>query len=308
MNICRILLAAALLAALPFPPAALFAAEPPVVKTLVNKTRAGLAIQGYDPVAYFTEGKPVKGDPAFTAEHDGVGYRFASAAHRDLFVANPAKYAPAYGGYCGYAAAINRLSPIDPRFFQIIDGRLILQHNQKALDKWNALPGNVAQADKNWPGLVQRNGTVGKTLLNLDAKGVAIEGYDPVSYFADGKPAKGDPAIEATYNGALYHFVSQEHRATFENDPVKYVPAYGGYCGYAASIGKVRPIRPDLWSIVDGQLVLQHSKGAVELWEKDIPGNKAKADHYWPRLEVAKAGKKKPIDSLLGKSVLPELR
>jgi len=276
-------------------------------KALVNKDRSGVAIQGYDPVAYFTEGKPLRGSSKITATHDGAIYQFASAAHRDMFEADPDKYVPAYGGYCGYAASINRLSPISPEVFQIIEGRLVLQHNQRALDKWNVdIPGNVVLADRNWPGLVERNGTVGTDLLFLDKKGVALEGYDPVSYFADGAPAKGDPAIEATYNGALYHFVSQEHRATFESDPAKYVPAYGGYCGYAASIGKVRPADPLLWSIVDGRLIVQHTKGAAELWEKDVAGNKMKADAFWPRLVVAKAGKKNPVDSLFGKSVLPD--
>jgi YHS domain-containing protein len=282
-------------------------AETPGQKVLINKTAAGIALQGYDPVAYFTDNKPLKGDAKFTADYDGATYQFASAAHRDQFVAAPAKYAPAFGGYCGYAASIDRLSPIDPTFFQIIDGRLILQHNQRALDKWNAdVPANLAKANTNWPGLVAKNGTSTKSLLNLDDRGVAIEGYDPVSYFADGKPMKGDDKIEATYNGALYHFVSQAHRETFEKDPAKYVPAYGGFCGYAASIGKVRPISPELWSIVDGQLVLQHSKGAVELWMKDVPGNKTKADKYWPRLVIAKAGKKDPIDGLLSRSVLAD--
>jgi YHS domain-containing protein len=283
------------------------AAEMPGQKVLINKTAAGLAIQGFDPVAYFTDQKPVKGDAKFTADYDGATYQFASAAHRDQFVQEPAKYAPAFGGYCGYAASIDRLSPIDPAFFQIIEGRLILQHNQRALDKWNVdVPGNLTKANANWPGLVSKNGTSAKSLVNVDARGVAIEGYDPVSYFTDGKPMKGDNKIEATYNGALYHFVSQAHRETFEKDPAKYVPAYGGFCGYAASVGKVRPITPGLWSIVDGQLVLQHSKGAVELWEKDVTGNKVKADKFWPRLVIAKAGKKNPVDGLLSRSVLAD--
>ena len=144
----------------------------------------------------------------------------------------------------------------------------------------------------------------GKTLGFTDKKGVALEGYDPVSYFTDGKPAKGDKKIEATFNGALYHFTSQEHRETFEKDPAKYAPAYGGYCGYAASIGKVRPANPLLWSIVDGQLIVQHTKGAAELWARDVHGNKMRADVNWPRLIEAKAGVKNPIDSLLGKSYL----
>jgi len=147
-----------------------------------------------------------------------------------------------------------------------------------------------------------------KTLILKNKESAAILGYDPVAYFTDSKPAKGNPTIEATFNGALYHFTSQAHRETFEKDRTKYAPAYGGYCGYAASIGKVRPANPLLWSIVDGQLIVQHTKGAVELWQKDVPGNKAKADKYWPRLVEAKAGVKDPVDSLLGRSVLVDAR
>jgi YHS domain-containing protein len=275
-------------------------------KSLVLKTRDGLAIQGYDPVAYFTDSKAAKGNAKFSSEYDGAKYLFASAEHKSLFDANPAKYAPAYGGYCGYAASINRLSPISPEWFQIEDGKLILQHNKKAFDLFNKeLKENVVKADANWPGLVAKNGVLGgKTLVFTDKKGVALGGYDPVTYFTDGAPKKGDPKIEATFNGALYHFVSQDNRATFEKDPTQYAPAYGGYCGYAASVGKVRPADPLIWSIVDGQLIVQHTKGADELWKKDVAGNKAKADKYWPLLVTAKAGKKNPVDSLLGKSVL----
>lgn len=275
-------------------------------KSIVLKNKQGLAIQGYDPVAYFTDSKPLKGSAKFSSEYDGAKYLFASAEHKTLFDATPAKYAPAYGGYCGYAASIDRLSPISPEWFQIIDGKLILQHNKKAFDLFNKeLAPNVQKADANWPGLVARNGVFGgKSLVFTDKKGVALEGYDPVSYFTDGKPVKGDKKIEATFNGALYHFISQEHRAVFEKAPTKYAPAYGGFCGYAASVGKVRPANPRIWSIVDGQLIVQHTKGADELWKQDVVGNKAKADRYWPLLIEAKAGKKDPVDSLLGRSVL----
>lgn len=284
---------------------AAFADHAPGNKVLVLKNKDGAAILGYDAVAYFTDNKPIKGNPKFQSEYEGAKYYFASADHKASFNANPAKYAPAYGGYCGYAASIDRLSPISPEWFQIIGGRLILQHNGKATDKFNAdQKGNIVKADQNWPGLVVRNGSGGRTLVFTDKKGVALEGYDPISYFSDGKPMKGDPKIEATYNGALYHFVSQEHREMFEKSPSKYAPAYGGFCGYAASVGKVRPANPLVWSIVDGQLIVQHTKGADELWQTDVPGNKVKADKYWPLLVEAKAGKKDPIDSLLGKSVL----
>jgi YHS domain-containing protein len=270
-------------------------------RTLVLKNREGAAVLGYDPVAYFTIGRPTKGDPRFKSAHEGATYLFANAEHQALFKANPARYAPAYGGYCGYAASVNRLSPINPDWWQIVDGRLVLQHNRRAFDLFN----NVSKADGNWPGLVARNGVAGgRALVFLNRRGVALDGYDPVSYFVDGRPAKGNRAIEATFHGALYHFVSEAHREMFEKDPARFAPAYGGYCGYAASIGKVRPASPRLWSIVDGQLVVQHTRGAVTLWQKDVAGNKTRADANWPRLIEAKAGQKNPIDSLLGRSVL----
>src|SRR5258708_1597168 len=78
-------------------------------KSLVLKNKQGLAIQGYDPVAYFTDNKAVKGNPKVGSEYDGAKYLFANAEHKALFDANPAKYEPAYGGYCGYAASIDRL-------------------------------------------------------------------------------------------------------------------------------------------------------------------------------------------------------
>src|SRR5262252_3079045 len=166
-------------------------------KSLVLKTKDGLAIQGYDPVAYFTDNKAVKGTTKFISEYDGAKYLFASAEHKTLFDGNPAKYAPAYGGYCGYAASINRLSPISPEWFQIEDGKLILQHNKKAFDLFNKeLKENVVKADANWPGLVAKNGVLGgKTLVYTDKKGIALGGYDPVTYFTDGQPRKGDSRI-----------------------------------------------------------------------------------------------------------------
>src|ERR671924_685412 len=127
-------------------------------KVLVLKNKDGAAILGYDAVAYFTNNKAVKGNPKFQSEYEGAKYYFASAEHKALFDANPAKYAPAYGGYCGYAASIDRLSPISPEWFQIEDGKLILQHNKKAFDLFNKkLKENVIKADANWPSLVAKN-------------------------------------------------------------------------------------------------------------------------------------------------------
>jgi len=124
---------------------------------VVNIDKNGLALQGYDPVAYFTDGKPVKGSPAFTASYKGATYQFASAEHREMFSQSPAKYEPQFGGFCGYAASINKLAVIDPSYFQVLHDRLILQHNKKAWDLWHQdVEGNLKKADSNWPTLSQQ--------------------------------------------------------------------------------------------------------------------------------------------------------
>ena len=124
----------------------------------VNVDRDGLALQGYDPVAYFTDGKPVKGDANFVATYEGATYRFASAEHKATFEREPAKHAPQFGGFCAYAVSINKTASIDPNFWEIVDGRLLLQHNKKAWDLWHKDgTGNLQKADMNWPGIAARN-------------------------------------------------------------------------------------------------------------------------------------------------------
>jgi YHS domain-containing protein len=263
-------------------PASMGSMSPPV---LVNRDHTGLALQGYDPVAYFTDARPVMGDPRFTSRHRGATYRFASAEHKAMFDTDPARYEPAFGGYCGYAASINRLSPISPEYWQVIDGRLVLQHNQRALDAWNKdVPANLRKADANWPGLVERNARPEKVLVNVNDAGVAILGHDPVAYFTDARPVMGQPKYAAVYNGATYWFASMEHRVTFENDPARYEPQFGGYCGYAASINKLSPIDPRFWQIIDGRLVLQHTQKAYDLFNADARASLARADANWPAL------------------------
>jgi YHS domain-containing protein len=142
-----------------------------------------------------------------------------------------------------------------------------------------------------WPGLVAQNGSGGPWLVNVDGDGVAVQGYDVVAYFTDGRPTKGNAANESTYDGALYRFATPEHRAAFELEPRKYLPQYGGYCGYAASINKVSTIDPEIWQIVDGRLILQHTQKAYDLFNADLRANVAKADGHWPGL-VASNGRR----------------
>jgi YHS domain-containing protein len=115
----------------------------------------GLAIQGYDPVAYFTKGKAIEGSKQFAAVYEGVTYYFANAADKDLFLKDPKKYEPQYGGWCAYAmGATNDKVEIDPETFKIVDGKLYLFfHNfiNNTLLKWNKDEANLkAKADKNW--------------------------------------------------------------------------------------------------------------------------------------------------------------
>ncbi len=261
------------------------AAQVGAQKVLLNLDQNGVAIEGYDPVAYITDAKPIPGDAKFRSSHGGAVYHFASAEHKAIFDANPQKYEPQYGGWCAYAASIDTLSPIDPQFWEVVDGRLLLQHNQKAWDLWHKdASGNLVKADKNWPGLVEREGAPPRALLNVDEKGVAIAGYDPTAYFLDGKPRQGNASIARTYQGATYFFVDYDHKNAFEKEPSKYVPQFGGFCGYAAAINKVSTVNPELWQIQNGRLVLQHTPEAFRLFNEDASGNYAKAERNWPGL------------------------
>lgn len=114
--------------------------------------RNDLAIEGYDPVAYFTDKRPVKGLPEFRTEFRGETFEFASADHREAFVAGPAKYAPEYGGYCAYGVAKGYKAKIDPEAFSVVRGRLYLNYSEAVRIRWlSDLPGYIRQADANWP-------------------------------------------------------------------------------------------------------------------------------------------------------------
>lgn len=115
----------------------------------------GLAIQGYDPVAYFTQSKAIEGNKQFSANFEGATYRFASAANKDLFLKDPKKYEPQYGGWCAYAmGATGEKVEIDPETFKILNGKLYLFYHSWAnntLLKWNKDETNLkSKADKSW--------------------------------------------------------------------------------------------------------------------------------------------------------------
>ena len=119
----------------------------------VNKN-AGVAIHGYDVVAYFTVGRPLKGSTRYTADWMGAKWHFATAEHRDLFQKEPAKYAPQYGGYCAWAVSKGYTANGDPEAWRIVNGRLYLNYNKGVQKKWEQdTATRIDEGDRNWPGL-----------------------------------------------------------------------------------------------------------------------------------------------------------
>ena len=110
------------------------------------------AINGYDPVAYFTDGKAVKGDEQFSFHWKDAHWLFASKEHMDLFTANPEKFAPQYGGWCAFGCSKGKKATTDPNAWTIVDGKLYLNHSLEVKDKWNQdQKKSIEKADMNWP-------------------------------------------------------------------------------------------------------------------------------------------------------------
>ena len=128
-----------------------FSAVAPVNKSALS----GVAVKGYDPVAYFKSGKPVKGDKQFTLEHLGAKWRFSSQENLDLFKAGPGKYAPQYGGYCAWAVSRRYTASIDPEAWKIVEEKLYLNYSKAVQTKWEEeISANIEKANVNWPQLL----------------------------------------------------------------------------------------------------------------------------------------------------------
>lgn len=131
--------------------AAANAGKPPV-----NTEGGEFAIDGHDAVAYFHEGRPVKGKAEFSAVYNGARWAFASAANRDRFRAAPEDFAPRYGGYCAYAVSQGYTAPIDPAAWKIVDRRLYLNYSKSVQRRWEADQArHIRNADRNWPAVLQ---------------------------------------------------------------------------------------------------------------------------------------------------------
>jgi YHS domain-containing protein len=131
--------------------ASLFATQLFAAGVQVSVDSNDVILNGYDAVAYFTEGKPVKGTQEYTAVYDGAVYRFASKANRNRFQANPAAYAPAYGGFCAYGASLGKKFAVNGKAFEVVNGRLYVNKDEGVYKVWKKdIPGNVLKAEGHW--------------------------------------------------------------------------------------------------------------------------------------------------------------
>ncbi|MGQ0738860.1 MAG: YHS domain-containing (seleno)protein [Bacteroidota bacterium] len=277
--------------------------KPQAGKAFNNVDKSGVILDGYDPVAFFTDNKPVKGNEEFQYTYDEAIYHFASQEHLDLFKKSPEKYKPQFGAWCAYAVSLGRVAPIDVNTFSIVNGRLFIQHNQRAVNGWNKnVPGNIVLADKYWPDVSGKKGAQITTdaekqfVNNTGENGVILQGYDAVAYFAGMKAVKGDATYFARHNGATYWFSSEQNQAKFKDHPEMFAPQYGAFSAYGMSLGKLLPSNPEIFEVVDGRLIFQDSQEEYEEFHRDLAGNIAKANTNWPALVKKYAGKKVEYD------------
>lgn len=141
-----------------------------------------------------------------------------------------------------------------------------------------------------WPELAAQTPVAERELVNVDSRGVALQGYDPVSFFAAGAPVKGRPELSVRQGRATYHFSSEENRAAFEADPARYTPQFGGFCAWAVSRGYTAKVDIDTWQLVDGRLILNYNNGVKQKFNEDQASNLRRAEANWPDL-VRKEGK-----------------
>ncbi len=132
-----------------------------------------------------------------------------------------------------------------------------------------------------------QNSTENSNHFNLN-KGIAVQGYDPVSYFKSGRAEKGNSTISSNHNGATYYFTSQENKNQFLKNPTQYEPQYGGWCAFAmGDYGKKVEINPETFKIVDGKLYLFYNaylNNTLKSWNKDEINLKTKADNNWAKI------------------------
>jgi YHS domain-containing protein len=126
--------------------------------------------------------------------------------------------------------------------------------------------------------------------VNTDgASGVALDGFDPVSFFGEGEPANGDFQIKSSHKGATYFFANRENKRAFDAEPDRYAPQYGGFCAFGVAKGALFPVDIRTAQVVDGKLYLNLNPGVQSLFNKDVAGTLKAAQANWPTLAAKSA-------------------
>ena len=112
-------------------------------------------------------------------------------------------------------------------------------------------------------------------------KGIAINGYDAVAYFTQGKPVMGTENYSYRWHDALWYFSSKQNLDSFSHNPEKYAPQFGGYCAYGVSEGHKAPTQHDAWTIVDGKLYFNYNKEVLDIWKKNMQQRIQDAEKNW---------------------------
>ncbi|CAM2064833.1 hypothetical protein SCOR_05630 [Sulfidibacter corallicola] len=266
-----------------------------------------LAIGGYDPVAFFKAGKPIKGAADHELSWSGKRWRFSSDEHKRLFAQNSSNYAPSNEGNCSFASGLGVKTPPagNPRHWAVVDDRLFLNANGLAHVLWKLcfaprgrlkrlvllsvallvvlaiLAVSFAKAELPEPAaMVGEHAQAFLTPITQTETGLAIDGYDAVGFFTEGKPRKGDPRFPHHWQGATWLFASERNREAFAAEPAKYAPQFGGHCSFAAGLGKLMPGDPLHWSITDDRLFFNANAVAATLW-RVLPDRPSAAYERW---------------------------
>ncbi|BBB30598.1 YHS domain-containing (seleno)protein [Neptunomonas japonica] len=121
--------------------------------------------------------------------------------------------------------------------------------------------------------------------VQTDENNVTLAGHDAVAYFTENAPVEGNSNISSIHNGAIYHFSSVANRDTFNANPEKYAPQFGGYCAYGTSLGKKFAIDGKAFELIDGKLYVQKSEVVQEVWSENTNANLAAANKNWPKIK-----------------------
>jgi YHS domain-containing protein len=227
------------------------------------------AIKGYCPVAYFTEGKPVKGNPEIRSTYSGETYFLSRPEAKKQFDADPERYAPQFGALCTTALGgpyQNRL-PSDPEVFDIQHGKLYLFSCERAKRAFVKKPRWFISGAKN------------------AFSQPAIGGFSPVAYQTRNKAVKGHPAVATVYRGYTYWFPAESERDEFIAHPERYVPAYEGFCAEGVSRNKRYPSDPEQFVTQDGRTFLFYDAKAKVTWLVNPMEAARKADANWVTLK-----------------------